>query len=322
MKKLIIILTILTGLVSCQSKVVSKITIKCQEDVKVGSVIEVDGESYKVVDEIMLKEMIANNDDITYICTSKITDMKEMFSGSEFNGDISNWDVSNVTDMKEMFYNSQFNGDISRWDVSSVRWIDGIFNRSQFNGDISNWDVSNVENMNEMFTKSKFNGDISKWDVSSVTNMNDMFYESNFNQPIGSWDVSNVTHMNWMFNKSQFNGDISKWDVSSVTNMIDMFSNSQFNGDISNWVNKPVINNIKSVCKKVAMDYLNNLNLSNILWLHDEGYQGGVCTGKPNQYCGRVKKFHNGQYWTYDIVVFVEWNYNGECKVTGTWDNL
>ena len=298
MKKLIIILTILTGLVSCQSKVVSKITIKCQEDVKVGSVIEVDGESYKVVDEIMLKEMIANNDDITYICTSKITDMKEMFSGSEFNGDISNWDVSNVTTMDNLFFGSEFNGDISRWDVSSVTNMSQMFLASQFNGDISNWDVSSVTNMSQMFYKTYFNQDISKWDVSIVTNMNFMFYESEFNQPIGNWDVSNVTDMSEMFDKSNFTGDIS------------------------NWVNKPIINISKSVCKKVAMDYLNTLNLSNILWLHDEGYSGGVCTGKPNQYCGRVQKLHNGQYWTYDIVVFVEQYYNGECKVTGTWDNL
>ena len=41
-----------------------------------------------------------------------------MFSGSKFNGDISNWDVSNVTDMGYMFYESNFNGDISNWDVS------------------------------------------------------------------------------------------------------------------------------------------------------------------------------------------------------------
>ena len=80
--------------------------------------------------------------------------------------------------------------------------------------------------------------------------------------------------------------------------------------------------NLKKYCKKVAVDYLLKLDLSNILWLHDEGYVGGVCRGKPNQYCGRVQKFHNGQYWTYDIVVFVEKNEFGECKVTGTWDNL
>lgn len=77
----------------------------------------------------------------------------------------------------------------------------------------------------------------------------------------------------------------------------------------------------EETCKKVAMDYLNT-GLINILWLHDEGYAGGVCTGKPNQYCGRVQKLHKGQYWTYDIVVFVGTNEYGECIVTGVWDNL
>ena len=67
MKKLILILIILTCLFSCQKE-----SIKCPENVKVGAVIELDGDSYKVVDEIMLKEMISNNDDITYVCTSKI----------------------------------------------------------------------------------------------------------------------------------------------------------------------------------------------------------------------------------------------------------
>jgi len=110
--------------------------------------------------------------------------------------------------------------------------------------------------------------------------------------------------------------------VSSVTDMSDMFNNSEFIGDISKWVNKPIIPNNKSDCKKVVMDYLNTLNLTNILWLHDEGYAGGVCKGNPNEYCGRVEKFHNGQYWTYDIVVFVKKYYNGKCKVTGVWDNL
>ena len=296
MKKLMLILIIITGLISCQSKVVSKKTIKCQEDVKVGSFIEVDGESYKVVDEIMLREMIRNNNDVTYVCTSKITDMGGMCSGSSGN--------------------------------------------STFNQPIGNWDVSNVTNMGGMFFgNSTFNQPIGKWDVSSVTDMGTMFYAATaFNQPIGNWDVSNVTDMGTMFTGpgipkigeeaatailvNSFNQDISSWDVSNVTNMYGMFDHSDFNGDLSKWVNKPISLISKSICKKVAMDYLNTLNLSNILWLHDEGYAGGVCKGKPNEYCGRVEKFHNGQYWTYDIVVFVEQYYNGKCKVTGTWDNL
>jgi len=39
--------------------------------------------------------------------------MEDMFSYSEFNGDISQWNVSNVTSMSCMFLNSKFNGDIS-----------------------------------------------------------------------------------------------------------------------------------------------------------------------------------------------------------------
>jgi len=64
--------------------------------------------------------MIKNDEDLRFICTTKITNMSEMFRKSKFNGDISNWDVSNVTNMIGMFYKSQFNGDISKWDVSNV----------------------------------------------------------------------------------------------------------------------------------------------------------------------------------------------------------
>ena len=185
-----------------------------------------------------------------------------------------------------------------------------------------------------MFFNVVFNQPIGDWDVSNVTDMSGMFDGSTFNGDISNWDVSNVTNMSYMFSESSFNGVISNWDVSSVTNMGEMFENSKFDGDVSKWVN-PVINNNKSFCKKVAMDYLNNLNLSNIYWLSDLGYKWGTCQGndlsdfstiadKPNQYqyCGRVQKFHNGQYWSYDIVVFIEQDYNGECKATGTWDNL
>ncbi len=78
----------------------------------------------------------------------------------------------------------------------------------------------------------------------------------------------------------------------------------------------------ESDCHKVARAYLNTLGLSNILWLHEEGYSGGICSGAPNQYCGRVQKFQNGEYWTYDIIVWVEPNGSGGCKVTGIFDNL
>jgi antitoxin component YwqK of YwqJK toxin-antitoxin module len=73
----------------------------------------------------------------------------------------------------------------------------------------------------------------------------------------------------------------------------------------------------EETCKKVAFDYLKRTT-KRILWLHDEGYVGGVCRGNPNQYCGRVSI----ENWTYDVVVYVGTNEYGECIVTGVWDNL
>lgn len=94
-----------------------------------------------------LDTMIENGDDVTYINTSQITDMSDLFyNNSSFNQDISGWDVSNVTRMSRMFFSAtSFNQDISNWDVSSVTRMEYMFYRAEvFNQDLSNWDVDNV----------------------------------------------------------------------------------------------------------------------------------------------------------------------------------
>ena len=98
------------------------ITVKAKAHAKIGDVGVIDGVEYTVVDRNMLDEMIQYGEDVTVVCTTKITDMSYLVpSSNSFNQDIGSWDVSNVTDMDDMFYYADaFNQDISSWDVSNV----------------------------------------------------------------------------------------------------------------------------------------------------------------------------------------------------------
>jgi surface protein len=216
------------------------ITVKAKDGADIGSKNTINSIVYTVVDSETLRGMIRNGVDVTNVCTSRITDMSNMFyNAQDFNQDISTWDVSNVTEMSRMFHRAYwFNQDLSAWDVSNVTHMDDMFNRSNFNQDIGNWDVSNVIDMTAMFYQAtSFNQDLSAWDVGNVKAMIAMFDKSSFNQDIGNWDVSNVTDMSYMFNEAlSFNQDISTWDVSNLTNMANMFYNAaSFNQDLSTW---------------------------------------------------------------------------------------
>ena len=119
----------------------------------------VGGVRYEVVDRTILDTAIANGDDLTRFCTSRIVDMLSLFEGNtNFNQDISSWDVSNVTDMMRMFYYaSSFNQDIGNWDVGSVTNMERMFPAAYaFNQDLTQWCVSNFSSIPTDF--SSFSG--------------------------------------------------------------------------------------------------------------------------------------------------------------------
>ena len=251
------------------------ITIKAYECANVGDVGIINGVEYTVVDRDMLDQMTDNQELLTKVCTTRVTDMNNLFICHEdFNQPIGNWDTSNVTNMTGLFYSecqgSQFNQDISQWNVDSVTnmsymfggsagsggvfnqpigdWnvinvtdMSGMFESSRsFNQPIEDWNVSYVTNMERMFfLATSFNQELGGWDTIEVTNMQMMFYSAtNFNQQsLGGWDVGNVTNMQMMFySATNFNQSLAGWEVGNVTNMQMMFANTDFfNQDLTYW---------------------------------------------------------------------------------------
>ena len=125
------------------------ITIKAYENAVVGKSYVLNGVNYLVVDSAMLYQMVAEDEDLSKVVTSRITRMLYLFSDSvnhSFNKDIGSWDVSNVKTMYFMFGKAEsFNQDIGSWDVSNVTNMFFMFsNAESFNQDIGSWDVSNV----------------------------------------------------------------------------------------------------------------------------------------------------------------------------------
>ena len=218
------------------------VTIKARSWAAIGDVSLINGVSYELVSTNELFLMASRGDEMTTVCTSRVTSMDGLFNGNDaFNQDIGSWDVSNVSNMRIMFQNtSSFDQDLNYWDVSKVTDMRWLFNgATSFNGNISNWDVSNISSMRIMFQNaSSFNQDLNYWDVSKVTDMGWLFNgATSFNGEIGNWDVGNVTSMNIMFQDAKaFNQNLNAWDVSKVTNMQFMFTEaSAFNGNVSNW---------------------------------------------------------------------------------------
>ena len=71
---------------------------------------------------------INNTANLNWLDVSNITNMRNLFLQTDFNGNISEWDVSNVRDMTHMFWQCKnFNQPLNNWNVSKVYRMYGVF---------------------------------------------------------------------------------------------------------------------------------------------------------------------------------------------------
>ena len=169
--------------------------------------------------------------DLNDIDTSEITDMSEVFRGTDVRRiNISAWDVSNVTKTYRMFSSclKLEEIDLSTWDTSKLRYANYMFfGDSNFNANLENWNLSSLFNASYMFFNcKKFNCNVSKWDVRSVVHMDGMFSECNkFNGNPGTWDVSNCMYFeNMFYGNKALRCNFNNWKVNEKANIDGMFT--------------------------------------------------------------------------------------------------
>ena len=167
--------------------------------------------------------------------TSKVTNMGGMFGYSKLTClDLSSFDTSNVTNMYQMFYNSaatEIKG-LNNFSTSKVTDMSYMFGLSKLTTlDLSSFDTSNVTNMSLMFSNSKAtNIVLSGWDTSKVTDMSYMFYSLSTTNVTGldKLNTSSVTNMSYMF--YEYPGEfieLLSFNTSKVTDMSYMFGRSK-----------------------------------------------------------------------------------------------
>lgn len=214
--------------------------LKC-DSLDVGDVFLFEGDSIEVVDRDRLITLIAAQADLTKVCVSHVTDMKNLFEGEKwFNQDISSWDVSHVTTMRGMFSGATaFNQDISGWDLSSLTETTLMFARaSAFNQDLNNWDVSGVTAMSRMFKDAQsFDGNIGDWDVSNVSRMTSMLEgATDFNQDLSLWCVPKFEFLpppNFALNSALDSAHFPNWGncPNTYNNVTSLESGAFWNAD-------------------------------------------------------------------------------------------
>ncbi|WP_270231929.1 BspA family leucine-rich repeat surface protein [Lactococcus formosensis] len=150
--------------------------------------------------------------------------------------------TSDVTDMSQMFRNtpSLTSADLSSFDTRAVTTMLGMFQQSGFEElDLSSFVTDNVINMSSMFQASNLHHiDVSSFNTSKVTTMRDMFGYSHDLidiKGLDEFDTQTVISMEGMFwfANSLKSLDLSHFNTKNVTNMAYMFASAHSLTDLN-----------------------------------------------------------------------------------------
>ena len=157
------------------------ITLKAKENSILGAYYTFNSEIYRVIDDALLRALVADNQNLSKLVTTRVTNLNNFFAATTVNFDITSWGVNKVINMKGLFYQaSSFNQDLSAWEVGKVTTMAEMFYGSvAFNHDLSAWRVNEVTDMTRMFFLSmSFNQDLTIWQVDQVTKCTDFSFNA------------------------------------------------------------------------------------------------------------------------------------------------
>ena len=157
------------------------VTLKAKENTILGANYSFNSEICRVVDDALFRALVADDQDLSKLVTTRVTDLNNLFTATTVNFDITSWDVSKVINMKCLFYQaSSFNQDLSSWEVSKVTAMAEMFYGSvAFNDDLNAWRVNEVTDITRMFFLSmSFNQDLTIWQVDQITKCTDFSFNA------------------------------------------------------------------------------------------------------------------------------------------------
>lgn len=195
------------------------------DDYEIEYEIEDDSEPDEVINikKASRKQKAAMIKNISFLETSDITCLRDIFkSCDKFNLPLL-WNVSNVLDFQSVFSDAKNFNQSLNWNTRSGVNMQYMFQCAFKFNQVLKWDTRNVKRMDAMFFRSKeFNCPVD-FDTGSLEHCPSMFAETGkFNQPV-NFNMSKVKSLDSMFREAErFNQPVN-WDTPNLLKISNMF---------------------------------------------------------------------------------------------------